>query len=365
MAYLRASRATPISRQALLGLRCARRAPFPRSAALDGQFDMDCCSYDLRTNFTCTPRVPRHGLVMNTTLLVNIGIALALYIAPTGALVVTLKLARRRYQRKDRRNPLTKDLLRGPGHSLALELEERRADLGSLMAATAPIPLLAYVMYRTPQGWAPGAIIMAPALLFGFGYLVRRITTTVRQTHQLQLGLDAEIAIGQELNLLMRDGFWVFHDVKGDGPFNVDHVVVGPQGLFAVETKGRPKVTRADGEGHRVVLRDGRLAFPGWTETKALEQARRNAQWLGEWLSSAMGEHVAAVPVLALPGWYIDFSKERSDVGFINGTNSAAYFTKSRAMSLNDRQVQQIRHQLDMRCRDVKARAYAPSVASH
>jgi hypothetical protein len=200
---------------------------------------------------------------------------------------------------------------------------------------------------------------MSAALLLGFGYLVSRIMITVRQTHQLQLGLDAEIAIGQELNSLMREGFWVFHDVKGDGPFNVDHVVVGVHGLFAVETKGRPKIVGDDGEGYRVVLRDGRLAFPGWTETKALEQARRNAKWLGEWLSLAIGEQVVATPVLALPGWYIDFGKERSDVGIINGTNSAPYFKKAHARPLDERQVQQIRHQLDMRCRDVKARAYS------
>ena len=39
----------------------------------------------------------------------------------------------------------------------------------------------------------------------------------------------------------MRDGFAVFHDVPGDKAFNVDHVVIGPQGVFAVETKGRGK----------------------------------------------------------------------------------------------------------------------------
>lgn len=121
---------------------------------------------------------------MNSIPLLNFGIALALYLGPTGALLLALSLARRRYQRKDRRNPLTKDLLRGPGHSLAIALDERRADLVALVTATAPIPLLAYVMYRTPQGWAPGAALMSAALLLGFGYLVRRIMITVRQTHR-------------------------------------------------------------------------------------------------------------------------------------------------------------------------------------
>ena len=90
---------------------------------------------------------------------------------------------------------------------------------------------------------------------------------------------------------VLREGFWVFHDLPGDGPFNVDHVAVGPQGLFAVETKGRPKGARGDDAGYRVVLRDEVLEFPGWRERKPLEQARRNAKWLGDWLSSAIGEN--------------------------------------------------------------------------
>ncbi len=144
------------------------------------------------------------------------------------------------------------------------------------------------------------------------------------------------------------------------GPFIVDHVVVGPQGLFAVETKGRPKGARGSGDGHRVVLRDEVLEFPGWREREPLAQARRNAKWLGDWLSSAIGEPVEAQPVLALPGWFIERTYD-CKVGTINGTGLAGYFTKRRATSLSDKQVAQIRHQLDARCRDVKALAYAES----
>jgi hypothetical protein len=48
-------------------------------------------------------------------------------------------------------------------------------------------------------------------------------------------------------------------------------------------TKGRMKRTdRLSKDGH-VVHSDGvALAFPGWTEHEPIEQAHRNARWLGK-----------------------------------------------------------------------------------
>ena len=42
--------------------------------------------------------------------------------------------------------------------------------------------------------------------------------------------------MGQELERLYQEGFFVFHDWDS-GKGNVDHFVVGPKGVFAVETK--------------------------------------------------------------------------------------------------------------------------------
>jgi hypothetical protein len=58
---------------------------------------------------------------------------------------------------------------------------------------------------------------------------------------QLQLnriGYDGELATAQELNQLMRHGYYVFHDLQAEN-FNIDHIVIGPAGVFAVETKSR------------------------------------------------------------------------------------------------------------------------------
>jgi hypothetical protein len=282
---------------------------------------------------------------------------LTLYALPVALLTGSALFARRYWHRKDRRNPLTKGLLRSAGHSLQERLDDVRGDMMALMAVVAPIPLVA--LNLTSRTIAAGAAIWV-TWLFAIGALTWatfRIVMLVRIARDLRLGLEAEMAAGQELSQLMADGFAVFHDVPGDKKFNVDHVVVGRTGVFAVETKGRAKRERGDEGGHRVTFEQGRLNFPGWSEVAPIEQAKRNAVWLGKWLTSAVGERISARPVLVLPGWFIE-RRSPSDVAIINGANPRQYFLKVKSEELPEKLVRQVIHQLDSRCRNVEPRAY-------
>lgn len=76
---------------------------------------------------------------------------------------------------------------------------------------------------------------------------------------------------------------------------NIDHVVVGPAGVFAVETKARAKSTSDNRSADAKVTDDGKcLHFPRWKEVKPLEQAKNQAVWLERWLSSATGDTLAS-----------------------------------------------------------------------
>ena len=86
----------------------------------------------------------------------------------------------------------------------------------------------------------------------------------------------------------MLDGYRVYHDFPGD-KFNIDHIVVGPPGVFAVETKARSKPTSQDRKADAKVKYDGKcLRFPNATDVEFLEQAKRQAEWLSKWLRSAV-----------------------------------------------------------------------------
>jgi hypothetical protein len=152
----------------------------------------------------------------------------------------------------------------------------------------------------------------------------------------------------------MREGAAVFHDLPGE-KFNIDHVVIAPQGVFAVETKGYAKPNRDGGTADATVVFDGKaLVFPQWSGSKPLEQADRQAKWLATWLTSATGERVHVAPVVALPGWYVD-RKGRGDVLVFSGRELRKHLLRARtAQPIAAEQVQRIVHQVEQRCRNVE-----------
>lgn len=262
-----------------------------------------------------------------------------------------------------KKNPLTSDLLRSPGEALRVKIEDLRFDLigHMLMILFLPIFLFAMSLSQVVFGKKPSLFITGFYIVMGLGcigYLLRKMIKTKKLQRQYQLGLDAELAVGQELNHLMREGYWVYHDFPADD-FNIDHVVIGPTGVFAVETKGRPKPMNDDGSAEREVIYDGEsLTFPTWRERKPIQQAELQAKWLEKWLTSAVGEPVAVSPVLAIPGWFIKREKA-GGVPIINGKNPSGFFMKFGNSTLTDKLQQQIAHNIDQRCRTVLPLAYS------
>ena len=65
-------------------------------------------------------------------------------------------------------------------------------------------------------------------------------------------GGKAEEQVGAVLEQLREHGFYLFHDVALPGIGNVDHVALGPQGFFAIETKSH--AGRVEGSGVKLLL---------------------------------------------------------------------------------------------------------------
>jgi len=290
-------------------------------------------------------------------------VPMAIYFGSLLAGFTAIILWRKRLTQARKRTPLTQDLLRSPGESLRETIYDMQLDVFTHLMVVPGLPLLLYAIYLEQQSTGShfGAGMIGFYLLSGIGvvaYLTFKITQTMSSLQSYRLGLDAELAVGQELNQLLREGNRVYHDLPAQG-FNIDHVVIGEGGVFAVETKGRAKPLKHDTKKEWQVDYDANtLNFPGWRETAPLEQAQRQARWLSEWLSSAVGEPVSAQPVVALPGWYIKRTAPGGVVVF-NGKNPGATLRAIGRASLSEPLQQRIAHQLDARCRNIKPRAYA------
>jgi len=292
------------------------------------------------------------------------GLVVLLPILPSlGLLYLLLKKIEWEETRRQRRNPLTQNLLRSPGETIRMQLKENLLNLMSwVVLVLIAGPMLGTVLFGN---WALSGKLSLPdvgLVVVGFGFCVavawKRIQKYMLASLWLQIGLDAEEAIGQELNYLMPRGFSVFHDIPGEG-FNIDHVVVGPPGLFVVETKGRSKPM----DKSRVFFDGKVLRFPGWEESKPVDQVLMTARWCEKWIRASTGHDIVATPVIAIPGWYIERTTGDTTVLTVNGQNMASAFEKFGRQPLSPERVLQVSFQLEQRCRNVEPRAYRDSAS--
>lgn len=164
-----------------------------------------------------------------------------------------------------------------------------------------------------------------------------------RKREQAQDGWIAEQVTGQQLNRLIAQGCLVLHDLPAEVG-NIDHVVVAPQGVFAIETKSfrKPKGVTDDPHhpGHKVFYDGKGLRFPDFVTVEPVEQAVRHAQWLRRTLWDALGREVPVIPALALPGWWIERSDEskRSSVRVFSPMKRGCEFIASAPERLDEAQ---------------------------
>ena len=146
----------------------------------------------------------------------------------------------------------------------------------------------------------------------------------LKQIRDYRRGLAGEQAVAEQLQPLFASGYQIFHDILGSGKWNIDHVAVGPAGVFAIETKYRTKKPgRNGGRDHEATFDGNRIEFAsGDYDARAAGQARDNARWLEKELSKATGERVTVQPIVALPGWWVTL-KANSDVKVLSGKQVA------------------------------------------
>ena len=229
---------------------------------------------------------------------------------PLLVLVAVVLWRRRQLDRDDRRDPITTDLRNLPGHSLQEQFDnlyDARMDRLVLVLTAGLMVALLIATRRIaaefrPWDWLDTTIFITSICLAL--YSGRQIAREMPRQRQIKQAIRAEQATAQELAASLAGSNRIIHDVQAKG-FNIDHVVITPAGVFAVETKSRLKPP--EGNGSPKVKYDGKsLVFPGWKETKPVEQADRQARWLANYLREATGEAFPVIAVLALPGWYVE-----------------------------------------------------------
>ena len=270
-----------------------------------------------------------------------------------------LHLFRSYEKQKKLRSPFTQDFLRGPGQSLLLKLNAVNEDLMVYLISALMAPPVIYAIHISMSyfGGTPETYLrMVASACVGIGFFVFFIYRAMQRLDErrvIQLGYEGKLAVGQALEQLRHAGFYVYHDFPAD-KFNIDHIVVGPKGVFVVETKTRSKPTTNNRIEDATVEYDGRmLYFPKGDDFKTIDRAERQASWLSGWLEKAIGEQIAARAIVALPGWFV---KRTSPEGIpvANPKQFASLFEHIKPRTLSESMITRINRQLDQKCRNIE-----------
>lgn len=183
-----------------------------------------------------------------SSLVVSVLAATGLFLGPILLSVGIILLIRKRL-RSHNVSPLTADLLRPAGHSLQQQIQDLQIDLFSQIIFT-PLIMMMMGFYVLLQNYMQNTAITSTVLLFIgivmlgiFTYGTTKTYKTANRLQHLKLGYSCELAVGQELDQIVRPPqhpYRVYHDIPFDN-FNIDHLIICPNGVFVIETKGRSK----------------------------------------------------------------------------------------------------------------------------
>ncbi len=158
----------------------------------------------------------------------------------------------------------------------AADVRQRRPRILALGAAVAIVGLVALAL--NPQ-WGAG-VVLVDLVLVGSALL-----TTPNSITSWQTGAAGEVRTGRRLEPLEAEGFRILHDRKIPGSrANIDHVVIGPPGVFVVETKSYKGSLQ---------IRDGEIFVAG----------RRNNGWIDEVRRETAAVETSLADEIAAHGW--------------------------------------------------------------
>lgn len=233
------------------------------------------------------------------------------------------------------RSPIKDKPLRSPGQSIEEQIRERFENkLGIPLVLAIFATVLAVVeWYRYFADIPPSPKLMTAIALLAIAYVTFRFFPLRRELRQLRQGADGEKAVGQFLEGLRESGYRVFHDVLGQS-FNVDHVLIGPAGVFTIETKTWSKPAR----GEAKIVFDGVKIVAGSFEPDRdpVIQARAQASWMKEFLGESTARKFEVRSVILFPGWYVEQAPGSSRQVWVLNPKALATFLSNEPERLSE-----------------------------
>lgn len=294
---------------------------------------------------------------MNTALISGL-FGYGVLLSTAGAALFQWRLCSRRA-----RPPVEFKLLRGPGELSLRALRQLEARLPLLLLGGVLLPLfvgVALLVYLpllagllrvilSVFGWA--------GFLAGIFYYGRHVHRQLNLRRELELRYLGERAVAEELAPLLAQGYRLFHDVAIHGiesKLDLDHVLVGPNGVTAIESETRQRDTGKNASRDHEITFDGRqLIWPWGTDRDTVAAIEGECASFSKWLLQTTGYRIQAAALLTVPGWWVDITG-RGIVTVANHKQVLAAATARQETFLNPEQIEKICRELELHCRDVE-----------
>ena len=142
--------------------------------------------------------------------------------------------------------------------------------------------------------------LLLVTLFAAAGFALHRLICTIREWRRIRFLRDANIAVGHSLQRIAVGHGRVFHDVPTPAGV-VDHVIVGPGGIYAINVVAHRAMRRENAQ-----LADGELRFEPDGKTIPISDIASRTTRLEQEFRDLLKNAVRVRSVIAVPGWHVD-----------------------------------------------------------
>lgn len=188
--------------------------------------------------------------------------------------------------------------------------------------------LIAVVMFFMAFVWMNNSVFIAklglPAVIV-LVLIFREVINSLekegkylkKRARDAERGARGEIKVSEKLKDLP-DGYNVLHDIAFQG-FNVDHIVIGPTGIFVIETKSHHGKVTAKGD---IVLLNGHMP-----EKDFINQTWKQVYSIKELLKERSGKEWSLKPVLCFTNAFVEVRGAVKGIAVVNIKFLTQYLT--------------------------------------
>ncbi|MDP6116474.1 MAG: nuclease-related domain-containing protein [Planctomycetota bacterium] len=214
--------------------------------------------------------------------------------------------------------------LRHPGQSLDRKINQAFKTWATHFIFSAGVMII-YALHEWARwifNWEASPVLFSGLAFFGIVFCLTSLDPISRRWRFLRKIKRDKHRASEDLNELTEQGYAMLHDFAPT-EFRMDHVLIGPGGLYAVATESIEKAKR---RGEEIQYDGSHLFLRGNLLTRdPVSRAKVMADWLDQKVFQALGRKFSVQPVVLFPRRHMEGPLTTSEVWVLNSAALPSY----------------------------------------